>query len=350
MYVHADVRTFGRAAEAAGFRLDEAQIVAATRLAAAANAVAAGERVQSLYLWGPVGRGKSWLVDVLVGVLPDGWVRRFHFHAFFREFHEGLRRHGPGHHAVARALDDVIGDARLMCIDELYAHEPGDAQLFTIILRELRERRDFPMIVTSNYAPDDLMPDAEFVTTGLGAWDPVKVRHSSFEAGIAVIKRTFEVINIDGGVDYRAAGSVPAEDGFSSGLYIVREHQRPDAWEPVAVRVYDGREVTAELVEHEAVTFSFQELCEQPVSAGDITRLVRRFRSWTLVGVPPLASCSPEAAQRFVNLVDVLCDADVRLNVWSHVAPMELVAGAVPPDLARARSRLGLLQLRHAPS
>lgn len=349
-----DIGTFHEAAEAAEFRLDAAQAAASTRLAAVAQALSAGSPAPSLYLWGPVGRGKTWLVDVFVGALPSGSARRFHFHSFFRQFHDGLGRHGPGHASVGRSLDDAIGDARVVCFDELYVHEPGDAQLFTMILRELRERRELPMVVTSNYLPDGLMPDAEFVTTGLGAWDPVKVRHASFQPGIDVIKRTFEVIGIDGGLDYRSIGSPSSVEGFASGAYIIgrrRPSAGPGSGSGVPVALEGGRCVRAERVDRRDVTFAFEELCERPVSASDVTRLTERFNRWTLLDVPPLAGCSPEAAQRFVNLLDVLCDANVRLTVLSQVAPPELVGGAVPPDIARAQSRLAMLAVqRHDPT
>ena len=339
---------FVEAAAADGFHLDSAQLAAVDRLADTAARIARREGpAPALYLWGPVGRGKTWLVDVFLRTLPARSARRFHFHAFFRAFHQGLHRHGPGHASVARALDDLIGDANVVCFDELYAHEPGDAKLFTIILRELREQRDLAMVVTSNYPPDGLLPDAEFVSSGASWEEPaVKVRHQAFAEGIALIKRRFEVVPIDGGVDYRTlARQVPAV-GFRSGAYLivnddglVEPHARVPV--PVASRALGARELRDR---DRHVTFTFADLCEQPVGASDIAMLTARFQSWRIENVPTLATCTPEAAQRFVNFIDVLCDADVRLVLTSQHAQRELLQGdRLPPDVARLRSRLTLL-------
>lgn len=335
------------AADHAGFRLDPRQLEAATHLAALANAVSTGGDASSLYLWGPVGRGKTWLVDVFVGALPDGWARRFHFHSFWSGFHDALGAHGRGAGAVSGALDAAVGDARIVCFDEFFAHEPGDAQLLTVLLRELRERRRLPMVVTSNYPPDGLMPDAEFVTTGEGSWDPVVVRHQSFEDGIALIKRHFEVIAVDGGVDYRTVSS-PGGAGFGSGAYVVGRVDVGDASSAV-LHLAGGRVVRAHAVHEREITFTFRDLCEQPVSAGDVARLTHRYKVWTLLDVPPLSACTPEAAQRFVNVLDVLYDADVALTITSAVPPSELATGRwLPPDVARAISRIAVLPRRQA--
>lgn len=163
------------AARRDGFELDSAQVEAARVLADAAERLSRGD-TPGVYLWGPVGRGKTWLVDAFLSAEPVEAARRFHFHRFFRLFHEALGRHRPPD-AVRRALDDLVRDAQLLCFDELYAHETGDAQLFTVILRDLRERRRLPMVVTSNYPPDGLLPDAEFRSSA-STWEEAFVRAS----------------------------------------------------------------------------------------------------------------------------------------------------------------------------
>lgn len=337
--------SFAAAALESGFHLDHAQVVAASLLSDAARRVLDGDRpAPAIYLWGPVGRGKTWLLDAFVGSLPPGMARRFHFHAFFRDFHERLHQDGAGYASVGRALDDLVGEARVLCFDEMYAHEPGDAQLFTVILTELRQRRDFPMVVTSNYPPDGLLADAEFRTSSTSSDQIVVVRHAVFEPGIELIKRTFDVVSVDGGADYRQVQHGAHSEGFRSGLYIVLAtmHPRADAGQSVMV---GNRTLCATAVHHPEVTFDFADLCDRPVSAADVAQLTKRFTSWRIENVPQLTTCTPEAAQRFVNFVDVLCDVDVRLVVTSRWTRDELVCGSpMPPDLARLESRLALLR------
>ena len=292
--------SIGTAARRDGFELDPAQVVAAEVLADLAVRLSRRES-PAVYLWGPVGRGKTWLIDAFLGSLPAVQTRRFHFHKFFRLFHEALGRHRPPH-AVLYALDDLVGDAELICFDELYAHETGDAKLFTAILGELRERRRMPMIVTSNYRPDGLLPDAEFKTSGSTWEEPfVKVSHKMFEPGIELIKRSFEVVPLDNGVDYRGLAARTFENGFRSGTYIVRaaaETYGADVARVISIR---GRSVKALAASQDHVVFDFVDLCERPVGAGDVAELAERFPAWRIENVPKLSACSPEAAQRFVN-------------------------------------------------
>lgn len=340
------------AAREDGFDLDHDQHRAAEALASTAALIVAGE-APAVYLWGPVGRGKTWLLDAFVRCWPPHAARRFHFHRFFREFHETRHRRGYGAASVSRTVEDLVGGATVVCFDELFAHETGDAYLFTSILTDMRDHRPVPMVVTSNYAPDDLLPDAEFVTSGSTWEEPVvKIDHRAFEAGIALIKRSFEIVSVDQGIDYRDLSARSRASGFRSGTYRITPPatDAPTAGAAGAVVEIRGRALHAITASNGEVVFAFTELCERPVGAGDIAELVGRFRRWTIVDVPPLSSCSPEGAQRFVNFVDVLCDADVRLDITSPVAPDELVrpvAGgrAVPPDSARLRSRLSFLEV-----
>ena len=336
---------FIAAAAAGGFELDGDQLAAVASLVELASRTLNGDRpAPAIYLWGPVGRGKTWLIDTLVSALPPGLACRFHFYAFFRDFHQRLHHHGPGQASVGRALDDLVGGAQVVCFDELYAHEPGDAQLFTVILTELRERRDLPMVITSNYPPDGLMADAEFATSGTASDNIVKVRHASFESGIELIKRAFDVVSVDGGIDYRTVADSVFAVGFRSGSYVVYDGA-PELNRGHVVRV--GTRALRATVAGDEVAFDFNELCDQPVGASDVARLTGHFRSWRIDHVPRLFTCRPEAAQRFVHFVDVLCDADVRLVVTSPWTRRELVDGSpMPPDVARLESRLALLSPR----
>lgn len=333
------------AADRDGLQLDIAQLAAAEALAEAASLLSKGGS-PGVYLWGPVGRGKTWLIDAFVGALPEVRARRFHFHQFFRAFHEVLGRHRPPN-AVHEALEDLIGETELLCFDELYAHETGDAQLFTVILRDLRIRRRLPMIVTSNYPPDGLLPDAKFKTSASTWEEPfVAVGHAIFEEGIELIKQSFKVVPLDNGIDYRKVAGKAFESGFRSGVYSVLA--TPPANDPTAKTSIDvrGRTLRAQSASAEEVVFDFVELCERPVGAGDIADLTGKFKRWTIQNVPPLSTCSPEAAQRFVNFVDVLCDADVRLNVTATVQPNDLFdVEEPPPDITRLKSRLSVLRV-----
>lgn len=164
-----------------------------------------------------------------------------------------------------------------------------------------------------------------------------------FEPGIELIKRTFDVVSVDGGADYRKLPRDSHPEGFRSGKYIVLATEQPRTHAGQSVSV-GTRTLHATSAQRDDVTFEFADLCDQPVGAADVAQLTNRFRSWRIEHVPRLTTCTPEAAQRFVNFVDVLCDVDVRLVVTSRWTRDELVRGdPMPPDLARLESRLALL-------
>lgn len=343
------------AANSAGFALADSQRDVAEVLADLGSKVAAGEPLprhqQGLYLWGPVGRGKTWLLDCFFDAVPVAEKSRFHFQRFFRDFNGQLAGRAIGRASIAASLDHIIGRSRLLCFDEFYAHEAGDATLLTRLLEEILARQ-IPLVITSNYSPQALLPDAELWTSD----GPVEVSHRPFQRGITLLEESLAVRDIDDGTDYRTIKSRNDEEqGFRAGRYIVPGTPgqlrsllgalaQQDA--PEALPLSGGRRATP-LADHDRqIAFTFSELCARPLSAGDILGLANRYTTWTITELPRLASTTPEAAQRFVNLVDVLHDANVRLNIVAAASLREVMTGTrLPPDVARAASRLTLLRL-----
>lgn len=338
-----------------GFRLAGSQVKAAERLAALGAALVDGEPrldCRGVYLWGPVGRGKTWLLDRFYESVAVPEKVRFHFQRFFREFNAALAGRPIGRPAVAAALDETIGAARLICFDELYAHETGDAALLTRLLEEVTAARRVPLVVTSNYPPHGLLPDAELRTSD----GPVIVRHARFLRGIELLENVLEVVQVDDGIDHRQtpARSDGGLQGFRSGRFLV-----PGSADQVArllgieevpttretLGVGGGRRLHPRAVVDRAIWFDFAAICEGPVSAGDILGLTSRYTTWVITGIPRLRDATPEVAQRFVNLVDVLHDADTRA-IFGAAHTLDVLVGGeegLPPDIARARSRLSML-------
>lgn len=335
-----------------GFSLAESQCAAARRLSALGAAVAArGAPDRGVYLWGPVGRGKTWLMDRFYEAAPAPSKARFHFQRFLRDFNGALEGRPIGRAAVAAALDKIIGNARVVCFDEFYAHEPGDAALLTRLLDELITARRVPLVLTSNYAPHGLLPDRELRTSD----GPVEVSHRAFERGIGLLEAALDVLEIDDGFDYRREPrSITSDAGFAAGRYLVpgsRDQiiavlglEVPER-RPEPVPLAGGRRAQPLAVVGRCIWFGFDEICGRPVAAGDVLGLASRYTTWVVSDVPRLVEATPEAAQRFVNLVDVLHDADVRLVLGGAPPLAQLLSGeGLPPDAARARSRLSLLR------
>lgn len=343
---------FETRAAASGFALDAAQSRVAERLTALGERLREREQEPSsaprgVYLWGPVGRGKTWLLDTFAATLPAGTVRRVHLHALFQRLHAGIQPHGFGTDALLLAVREIVADAAVLHIEEFHVHDPGNAALLGRLFEALAELR-VTLVTTSNYAPHDLFDDPEF-------------RHV-FRSATAMILRHLEVLCLDGGADYRlgavyrlGAGDRPgagvADGAFRRGRWVVSGEvssgggalRRPGAGERAELRV-DGRGIRALRARGREVWFSFPELLEANTAASDYLTLCERFDTWVLVDVPDLADASRGARQRLVTLVDVLCDLDVRLTVVAATGRAALaVLPDPPPDLARTISRLALL-------
>ncbi|MBC6448765.1 cell division protein ZapE [Actinokineospora xionganensis] len=320
------MRIFDDAAERAGFVLDDEQRRAARRLAELPKS-------RGVYLWGPVGRGKSWLTTVLFAAVDSKHKLRLHFHEFFREFHAAYARHRHRPRAAERALDELLGRCRFLCFDEFHVHDPGDAMLVAAMLRALVDR-GVVLLTTSNYPPAGLLPNP--------------LHHHLFEPAIALIEEMLDVVELAGDRDYRAERGEPRSN-FERGRYLwpgTAEQLRdaglvpPGPAERRALTV-SGRPLRAEAVRGDLVWFDFGELCDTPTSTVDYLTLADRYPEWVIAGLTGLDS--PDAAQRFANVIDVLCDRDLRLTLVGDRPLPELLPACRALDFARTASRLSLL-------
>ncbi|WP_329275767.1 cell division protein ZapE [Streptomyces sp. NBC_00691] len=298
---------------------------------------------RNLYLWGPVGRGKSWLVDTFFDGLPGGRKRRLHFHDFFRALHEGVAQAGRdregGHRAVDRAVDELVGDCRLLVFDEFHAHDAGDAMLVARLFRTLLDRH-VTLVTTSNYPPAGLMPDPLY--------------HHLFEPTIQRIEERMDILDVSGPTDFRrlpppAHGSRRFAEGAcltDAGDALRGEPgvEAPRPGEAVLVPAHH-RALPARAARADLVWFGFDVLCEGTTAVPDYLALVERFGTLVLDGVPPLASCTPDGRRRFADLVDVCCDRDTRLFLIGAdpLAGLPEDSGLLR-DLDRTASRLAMLR------
>ncbi|MFE9326355.1 cell division protein ZapE [Nocardia sp. NPDC052278] len=280
------------------------------------------KRHRGIYLHGRPGRGKTMLMDDFFAGIASNHKRRFHFHNFFAQLHTAAHESG----SIDKAIDSLLGQAELVCFDEFHVHDIGDAMLIARMLDALFARR-IVLVVTSNYPPEQLLPNPLF--------------HDRFLPTIARIRAYLDVVSVDGPLDYRTRAA-HSGTGFASGCYRIDDARDADTTEVV---VSGAREIHADAIDGSAITFDFAALCGTATAASDYVELAHRFRRWTLRNVPPLREVPPGWAMRFANLVDVLYDADLELTLVARTALSDLVAD-VPavPDLARTASRLSELR------
>ncbi|SEO33775.1 cell division protein ZapE [Pseudomonas sp. ok266] len=292
----------------------------------------------SLYLFGAVGRGKSWLLDGFFQALPITQKRRLHFHQFFAQLHQGMFSHRLQDDALEVTLDELLQDCRVLCFDEFHVHDIGDAMLITRLFKALFKRRIL-LLVTSNYAPEGLLPNPLY--------------HARFKPVIELINTHMQVMEVGGPHDYRSQTRHSAHQIFTQGHYVwpATPAQRtaldlPPAEAPAVALTVGTRQFQARFFEKRRVGFTFNDLCEQPTAVMDYLELCRRFDRWIIDDLPELAECSIAAQQRFINLIDVLYDQDKHLTLLGRFPLRESLDGQAI-DLARTRSRLGQLQEVH---
>lgn len=314
---------FDAAADALGFTLDDAQNRAANALS---------DPNENVYLWGPVGRGKSWLMATYFAALPSERKRRVHFHEFFRDLHQAIRRNGndlPG------ALDDLLDGLDVVCFDEFHVHDPADGIFLARTLPVLLDRR-IRMVLTSNYPPRTLLPNPLF--------------HDDFVPTIEVIEQHFRVVPVDGPLDYRTISDHAT--GFAAGSWITPgtpaqlarlglDEPSTDEYRTLAPA---GHPIGVRRATGGCVWIDFAELCEKPTAPTDYLGLAREFTTWVIGGVPDLRTVGSDPAQRFANVIDVLYDHDVTCIVTASRS-LDAVADSdsEPLDIARVSSRLGQL-------
>lgn len=313
------------AASAQGFALDPRQRAVLDRLAVLGGELATGE-ARSLYLWGDAGRGKSWLADAAYAAIPLREKRRVHFHGFFHELHRSIQRHRTELDAAERAIDDAVGDSRLLFFDELHVHDPGDARLLTRLLDHAFTRK-VTVLATSNYAPEDLLPDPDW--------------HHIFVPGIALIETNMDVMPLQGPTDYRTITDNHTR-GFASGTWSTRTP--PRATTPPQHLTLNGRVFPVTSADAGELTLTFDQLCRTPTSTIEYLGWAQDFDRWTVTGVPRFDAVDPPAQQRFINLIDVLVAEDLPVDFYADVDLNDFLAAASRrPDAFRMASRLRLL-------
>ncbi|HEY0180645.1 MAG TPA: cell division protein ZapE [Dokdonella sp.] len=290
--------------------------------------------VRGLYLWGGVGRGKTFLMDLFVDACPPGVALRRHFHRFMRDVHAELRALGER----ADPLDAVAGrlsrEARVLCLDEFQVTDIGDAMILGNLLRGLFER-GVVLVTTSNTQPADLYKDG--------------LQRERFLPAIALLERHCEIVELASAHDWRLRAlkqaplyHVPpgSEAERAMAATFRRVTRGASARREFALAV-NGREISVRCEADGAVWFEFAALCEGPRAVADYIELAKAYSTILVSNVPQFTPSTDDAARRFIELVDELYDRGVKL-VLSAAAPIvDLYDGArLRAEFARTESRL----------
>ena len=289
--------------------------------------------VRGLYIWGGVGRGKTYLMDLFFDSLRVVRKRRIHFHRMMAYVHGRLGRLRGVEDPIAVIADDVSQRTQVLCFDEFFVSDIGDAMILGRLLEALFNR-GVTLVATSNAAPDDLYKDG--------------LQRARFLPAIELIKENTRVVNMDGGTDYRLrllkqagtyldANAVDTEERLGR---FFAECGSSQVRHDEALQIND-RPIVARRVAKSIAWFEFDELCDGPRSQNDYIELARWYPTVIVDNVPVLDSRTEDQARRFISLVDEFYDRRVKLILAAAAEPAGLYEGKrLAFEFERTLSRL----------
>ncbi|TBU86611.1 cell division protein ZapE [Phytopseudomonas dryadis] len=369
-HTDAPLDAYRQAIEQQGFVADAAQLHAARLLQACHDALhvskPSAQPIQGVYLWGPVGRGKTWLMDGFHRSLRVP-ARRQHFHHFMQWVHRRLFALTGTPEPLTVLARELSAEIRVLCFDELFVSDIGDAIILGRLFRSLFEQ-GVVLVATSNQPPQQLYADGH--------------NRERFLPAIAALQQHMRVVAVDGGQDHRL------HPGQRQQRYWLRQADQPSALVPLFDSLSAGESVSCEALDinhrcigvqrHSASVLhcSFEQLCVQPLSAQDFILLCDRFKAILLADVPALSarqrpakiargtedaaervvagdrqlpelSIHDNSVRRFIALVDECYDRRVPLYLEAAVALDELYTeGYLAFAFRRTLSRLQEMQLQ----
>ena len=291
---------------------------------------------RGVYMYGGVGRGKSFLMDCFYQAVPLTRKTRLHFHEFMREVHRELQ----DLKGTADPLDElglrISRRFRLICFDEFHVSDVTDAMILHRLLDALFANR-VSIVTTSNFHPDGLYPNG--------------LHRDRILPAIELLKAKLEVINVDAGTDYRQQ-TLAQIDMLHCPLGPEADAKMANAFQGLAeareeapVMNIEHRELRAVKRAGGIVWFDFKTLCGGPRSQNDYLEIASRFHTVLLSNVPQMPPRLASEARRFTWLVDVLYDRRVKLVMSCAVLPEELYTeGPMSHEFPRTVSRLHEMQ------
>jgi cell division protein ZapE len=292
--------------------------------------------VKGLYIWGTVGRGKTWLMDLFYEQLPLEKKQRIHFHRFMRRVHDSLKDNSHERDPLVRIAEVWARNCEVLCLDEFFVSDIADAMLLAGLFEALFSR-GVTVVTTSNIKPDDLYRNG--------------LQRARFLPAIELIKAHTNVIELGGTTDFRlrileqsAIYYHPLDERAEE--LLAESYSRMNA-ECILAQELDinGRIFKARLRGDGIIWFDFHELCDKPRGSNDYIEIARSFNTVLISGTPQMHEEHANAARRFITMVDEFYDRNVKLLISAEKPIDELYTGKkLAFEYQRTRSRLTEMQ------
>ncbi len=291
--------------------------------------------VRGLYLWGAVGRGKTFIMDLFLQALPFEAKLRLHFHRFMGRVHAELNRLKGHEDPLVAVAAHFAAQARVFCLDEFFVTDIGDAMILGNLLKHLFAR-GVTLVTTSNIEPERLYADG--------------LQRERFLPAIALIEQNCEVFELLASQDYRLRALTDAGVYFTplgataeAALAACFERIAPGTRRSEPAIDINGREIAVKRRADGVIWFEFAALCEGPRAVADYIEIGQSFNTVLISDVPQFSADAEreDAARRFINLVDEFYDHGVNLVLSAAALPPQLYRGRrLANEFARTESRL----------
>ncbi|WP_412522099.1 cell division protein ZapE [Shewanella algae] len=298
-------------------------------------------KVQGLYLWGGVGRGKTYLMDTFFDALPGEQKLRAHFHRFMHRIHRELDELKGTQDPLLVIAKQMAQQYRVICFDEFFVSDITDAMLLGTLFEALF-KEGVVLVATSNIVPDDLYKNG--------------LQRARFLPAIAEIKANCQVLNVDSGIDYRLRTLEQAEiyhhpldETAECNLQRYFTQLAPESEVSETPLEIDGRSIVIRKQAQGVLLADFRALCDGPRSQRDYMELAQLFHTVLLSGLEQMGAqqTGDDIARRFLALVDEFYERHVKLIISAEV-PLEQIYtdGQLSFEFRRCRSRLIEMQSR----
>jgi cell division protein ZapE len=295
--------------------------------------------VKGLYMWGGVGRGKTFLMDLFFDCLPFSEKIRTHFHRFMYRVHRDLRRLAGRANPLEQVAEGLAAEARVLCFDEFFVSDICDAMILGELFARLFDN-GVTLVATSNVAPRSLYENG--------------LQRRRFLPAIDLLERNTDVMNLDGGTDHRLRLLEQAEtyhspldddaDTFLAERFATLAPDRASIDADIELEI-EGRPIRCRRSADDVAWFDFKALCDGPRSQNDYIELARIYHAVLVSDVPIFTVKTEDQARRFISLVDELYDHDVKLIV-SAEAPVDALYRGERLTFEFERTRSRLLEMR----
>ncbi|TPW24771.1 AFG1 family ATPase [Marinobacter nauticus] len=291
------------------------------------------EPVKGLYFWGGVGRGKTYLMDTFFESLPFERKMRVHFHRFMQRVHNELKALKGEKNPLEMVAKKFADETRVICFDEFFVSDIGDAMILATLMDGLFGR-GVTLVCTSNIVPDGLYKDG--------------LQRARFLPAIELVKKYTDVVNVDGGVDYRLRTleqaelyHCPLDDEADISLRNSFDALAVEAAKHSKTMEINGRKIPAQAHADDVVWFDFKDVCDGPRSQNDYIEMARQFHAIIVSNVPVLGGDKDDQARRFINMIDEFYDRNVKVII-SAAAPITGLysGGRLSFEFERTESRL----------